>query len=215
MTSNVDLKAIRRQVLRSYHQDGLVELTLGLSLALTGCLLLIPEASFMMWYFPWMLLIFSLPAAKKRYVAPRVGYVAIARRRKGTLSVAVALGVLFALLGVLVFVLTSTHNLPAWLDSLLSALFRFEYWAAIVGVLLAGYFGLLAFRRGFTRFYAFALLFGIGAVVVSLLRVSPGMRATLLFGIAGSVVMVSGLVVFIRFLRNNPILEEEGAGGSE
>jgi len=213
MASNMDLKAIKRRVLTSYFQDGLFELILGLSLALMGCLILIPNGASMA-YLPIMLLSLCLPAAKKRYVAPRVGYVSLAPKKKGVARLTVAL-TLTALLGLAVFFLTATRNMPGWLGSSLSALFEFPQWGAVLGILLASMFSLFALRSGITRFYAFAFLFGIGAVVVALLKVTPGMRATILFVGPGSVVMIGGLIVFIRFLRSNPVLPEGDADGQE
>jgi len=213
MASNVDLKAIKRQVLTSYFQDGLFELILGLSLALMGCLLLLPNG-YSMVYLPIMLLSISLPAAKKRYVASRVGYVSLAPKRRGRARLIVAL-TLTALLGLAVFFLTATRNMPGWLESSLTALFEFEQWAAVIGVSLAAMFGFCAHRSRITRLYAVALILGIGALIVCLLNVRPGMRAVLLFAGAGSVVMIVGIVVFMQFLRNNPVLPEADADGHE
>jgi len=212
VASNMDLKVIKRRVFAASLQDGLWELALGLSLALTGCLLLVPDTSFILWYLPWVLMTMFLPAAKKRYVAPRVGYVSLAPKRKSIVGLTVALTLTF-LLGLVVFLLFETRSMPGWLDSSLQTLFEFEQWAAVIGVFLAGMLGLSALRSGTTRFYAFALLSGVGALVVSVLSVSPGMRATLLFVGAGSVMMVSGVIVFAGFLGRNPLPAEDGADG--
>ena len=214
MGSDMDVRRIRGRVFAAYFEDGLFDLTLGLALILWGSLFL-SDLAYMMWL-PWILLTASLPAAKKRFVSPRVGYVALpsAKGRARLVAVIGILVLLLALLGVLVFTLTSRRSLPDWLESWLTALFKHGRFAAVVGVVLGGVFGFLGFRSGIKRYYAFALLFGVGGVVASLLKVEAAIRFALLLIGVGGLVTISGLVVFLRFLHGNP-LPEEGAGSEQ
>lgn len=208
MGADEDLERIRGRVFAAYFEDGLFELTLGLSLVLWGCLFL-ADLAYMMWL-PWILFASSLPAAKKRYVAARVGYVALPSRKEKIRLGAVILFTLLALLGVVVLILTARQRLPGWLESFLTAMFEFGRFSAVVGVVLAGVFGFLGLRSGMSRYYAFAVLFGVGGVVASFLKVEVPIRFALLLIGAGGLVTVSGLAVFLRFLNNNP-LPKEGA----
>ena len=210
MATSIDLGSIKRRVYTTYFQDGLLELLLGLSLVFWGALFL-ADLGYMMWL-PWVLLS-GLPGAKKRYVSPRVGYVNVGPHRKTRARLVLAgvvLLTLLALLGAMVFVLTTRQELPAWLKTLLDALFKFGHFGVVLAVILAAVFAFFGNRSGIARLYAFALLFVLTGLVTSVLDIAPAMRLAILLLGAGGVVMISGLVVFLRFLREHP-LPAEGA----
>ena len=79
MVSNIDLKEIEKKAFTSYHQDGLIEIFVGIVFILYGSVLLADKAG--------LIGLCWLPAAlivpfKKKVTVPRMGYVTFHSSRK-------------------------------------------------------------------------------------------------------------------------------------
>ena len=208
---SIDLGAVRRRVFTTYFQDGLFEMAAGLALAAAGAMVFRDAFSGMV-YLPIMLFAMMLPAAKKRFVSPGVGYINLpSNRAKARLTI---LFLFTFLLGVLTFVLTlrsaSTPSLQWFRDGLGWVMDRFP---TVAGLVLAVVFSYLAKRSGIARFYGFAALFAVGGLGVALLEMEMPDRSTLLFVTTGSLMFIFGLVTFVRFLGENPLPDEEAGDG--
>jgi len=210
MTTNMDMEAIKRRVWAIYFQDGLFEVFVGLALFF-GSVVLFGSmvAIFAPIMITWGL---AFQQAKKRYIAPRVGYVKpSSERSRGGLAVLITLALV---LGVLVFALLMAHQkgyvigAGSWL--LEGIKWGFAQLSIIFGLVLAGVFAILAQRAGSARLAGYALLFGLGGVLFRLLRLSTEDQSKLLLMSCGAVLIVAGAIRFAWFLRSHPVLPEVG-----
>jgi hypothetical protein len=80
----------------------------------------------------------------------------------------------------------------------------------IVGFSLAAYF------LDFSRFYAYGLLYAIPFFVRIMLEHNPGLRGISLIAyfVSAGIILLMGTIVFVCFLRNNPVVPEEASYGN-
>ena len=144
-----------------------------------------------------------LQALKKRFTYPRTGYVELRQADPGPLPWLV-LGSLALGLVTLVVVLIAVGVIadPAqW----------YRWMPIFFGIWLAGMFVGLGLNVRLVRYYVIATVAFIGGPA-SALRPLVGKLANLglFFSAVGAVVLVLGLLAFVRFVRNSPRLAEEG-----
>ena len=207
MKQGIDFKEVRQRAFRSYVQDGLLEIWIGVWFALflgwvLASVLSDSGAVCIVFIVLW---VSSFQQAKKRLTYPRIGQVSIE-----VISKEVGMGLAFVLM-LMVFSLVG-FLLLGFAEPSVKAIA--ENISALMGLFLAGLFGYMAFRFGITRYYAFALLSLIAGFLVLWINFDPWTAETeIRWGMYAAVMAVvlvpSGLVLLIRFLRDNPVLEEE------
>ncbi len=215
MTQGIDLKEVRQRAFRSYVQDGLLEIWIGIwfALFLGGIVAGIFFDSSAVWIVLIVIWLISFQQAKKRLTHPRIGQVSVQILSQGVragLVVILAL-IILALVGVLALGFADQARSPIRAMG--------ENLSAVMGLFLAGLFGYMAFRFGITRYYAFAILSLIAGFLVLGINFDPWMAETeirwAMYAAVMAVVLVpSGLVLLMRFLRENPVLEEEALDGA-
>ena len=201
MTQNVDLKELEKKAFTSYHQDGLIDIGIGLFVLS----LVVGMVSGMIWlpavlcpaaYSVWFV-------AKKSITVPRVGYVKFGperylQLRKLMVSGVVALSVI-VLVSMGMYIGTVTKSIPPWVNTLL-----IDYIEVVIGVVGAALFVVVASSLGINRFYAYA--------AITLIIFTGGHLLTAhgpyLLGVVGSLILTGGVVVLIQFLRNYPRTKE-------
>ena len=211
MSTGIDMNKVTRRVAQSFVQDGLLEIALGWGLVMLSGIIATKPLGMLSIYIVigFMVFGFSLPAFRKLLVSRRAGYVAsanpfVAGGKKDALAILGAVVVLllapmaytFARQGVSI-------GLGIWME---------QYLPVGMGLLLALVFGSLARRWQVVRFYVFALVSTVGGIAGWLIGPQPNIipiEVQLLS--TAAVVEASGVIVLIRFLRNNPVLEEDGA----
>jgi hypothetical protein len=220
MLDHVNLKEFRGEAVRAYLQDGLVELSAGIVFIwwavsfLVHVFLDVQVTSFC--WLPWIAITFTLPAVKKRFTYPRIGHVEVVFQKERILLVLLLAGLVgiaaMFFLGIVVTVGSQdpASSLPrAMIDALFSNL------SAVIGVGLAGVFLLIAYRYRIGRYYAFALVSIVSGLIFAMVTFDPWPRDPVhwscYFSVMGIVLMVSGLVLFIRLLRKAP-LQTGGTG---
>lgn len=189
-------KELRRRAYLSYHQDGLIDIILGLCILGFGLNLILVSKSGDYGVLAWIWFVLYMPL-KNRITFPRLGYVRFDSRRGGARrwTLAALLGVWsFALLmGVLVFM--NTEQVPAVIKSIFGR-GPIPVLGIIVSMTLAG----IAALTGVKRLYTYA---GLGVFLFlggALLNVSPAVY-TLLFG---ACILLTGLAMLVRFVRKYP-----------
>jgi len=203
MTHAIDLKTMERKAYLSYHQDGLLDLGLGLLILAVG----IGWAVGM----PWLLGVFfavgipSYGAAKKILTIPRLGLVHFGpdrqRRVKREISFFLIYFTITAMLGVvMLFLVTAVNRSPEGFGRLLE-----KFIMAPPGILVAIAFAALAYWKQVNRYYVHAVLLLIAIFGGPLL----GIDRPVYFSAAGAAIMLAGLAVLIRFLRAYPLPEKE------
>lgn len=203
MVPEIDLKALERKAYLSYHNDGLLDLGLGLPILAVG----IGWAVGM----PWLAGVFfavgfsSYAAAKKILTIPRLGLVHFSperkKREKKEKSFFVVYFTITALLGVVMFaVVAGVNRNPDGFGRILE-----KFIMAPFGLLIAIAFAALAYWKQVSRFYLYAAVLLLAVFGGPLL----GIDRAVYFSAPGVVNLSAGLYLLIRFLRTYPLPEKE------
>jgi len=202
MSQSINLKEIERKA-NLYHGDGLIDIAIGFVILLAGIAEIFDWTAFGgIWVVLWLPIMMS---AKKSITVPRMRYIDFTPKAQWKAKVAIvtvvlAVAVLFTL-GLVVF--TKNDTLPSWLTAWLREYSRMVWPAALVGV---GW--LIALATGVKRLYAYAAL----AVIAFAGGYWFNLNFPLVFTVLGAVIVLSGIVVLIRFLRKYPVPKDKQTG---
>jgi hypothetical protein len=191
-----DLDGLERKAYRSTWDGGILDTLVGISLVVLGVSWFTEYAAFG-GIAPILLLPFWT-VLRKQIVEPRTGYVELGPARKEIerrkLGAYFLLGTMAMLLGVGVFVAFQVGAVSG--DRIAGVIIR----AAPGGILaVAAVFTGLSF--GLHRFLGYGLLALVTALGIAILDGHPGWN----FVVPGTVVLISGLSLMIRFVRRYPI----------
>ena len=213
MSRTISLKELERKAFTSTFQDGLWDLFLGLQLLAWGLAPLLEEiVPLSDWWVavltaPLMLVYLTIFAAKKYITAPRIGRVKFGSKRKAKVKGVVAMTFVILLLGLFVGALwwggTKT-GLPEWVAGI-------PLPPVIWMVLLITGFSSAAYFLDFSRLYLYGVLYAISLPTRIILKQNPdlGSVSLIAYFVSGSVMVLVGAILFIRFLHNYPLLPEE------
>lgn len=197
MSQNINLKENEPKSYMYYHNDGLIDIYIGLSILLGGICML-TDIIYLAGVFP----VLCLPAyrsLKKSVTAPRIKNIEFPLEHGGrtgkTILIAASIGVLVLLLGVIMTVLLSSGYISPSLRTWL-----WKYMAIFIGVILAFCMGVVAFINKIWRFYAYAVLMVIIFTSSLLLNLSIPLSLILI----GTVILLVGVVLLIQFLSKYP-----------
>jgi hypothetical protein len=211
MSEKLNLKELERKAWRSFFDDGLWDIYLGLLLALMGVssfmnTLNLTEAMHMGIYIGLLIVVMlGFWAAKRFITVPRIGRVKFgAERKKRRIKTSL---VLFAsvIFGFVLFMVIGgvargevNRTLP-W-DVIIPAA-----WA--LNMLLV--FGLMGYFLQFERLYFIGLLYAIVLPLDFILKKSTELRiAPYMFALAGFIIVAVGVIFLRRFLQNYPVIQE-------
>jgi len=211
MSGKIDPKQIETNAYKSYYQDGLMEILLGVYLIFVGGLLfteskLVPFTVFV---------IFGLKPAyealKNRFTYPRIGFVEFPVDEGAGKGILKGLLIFFLLGGGAVVILTlllgGDRGWELWL---------YRVVPAMVGVLLAMGPIYAAGTYGLKHWYLIAALFVVSGFAAPLLGYN-NVYVTIGFQISvvGLVALSMGILMLVNFMRIHPVLEQEinHAGG--
>jgi len=195
------LKEVEKKTYMSYHQDGLLDIFVGvyvLSFALG--ILLLTVTDFTTWFvIPAIFPAIMVPiwvSAKKQITMPRIGYVKFGTRGANKL-LAIFIGLMVAGLGAFM-VLAFASKSQAWALTLRNLII--PNGMIIIGISTAAISSLFAYTMGLKRLYAYGLL--------DLTLLLTGQLITIPFGYflvtIGLVILINGFVLLIRFIRKYP-----------
>jgi len=200
MSQEKDFKKLQQKTYQSYHQDGLIDIIIGLAIIGFGLNMAFDNAVFS--FMGWLPIIFYVPF-KNRLTVPRIGYVKFSASNKIVFGLVFG-GLLVLLLGVFVFVLSGRNafslDLQAWLR---------QYYMLLFGGVAALCFLGAGLLTGITRLYVYAFLFLFIFAFGTRLNLHPSWYV--LF--TGSLIEAVGLWMMVRFLRKYPLPEQENAHG--
>jgi hypothetical protein len=211
VSQNISLKELERKAWTSYFQDGLWDIYLGLLLLAMAIWALLSDVGFSE---SWGMAIFIglevlamlvLWAGKKIITVPRMGRVRFGPKRKAKLNWVRVVLFLSVLVGAGVFVagLAMRGNR---LEQLSVAFFFPAAWMvnAIVVFSLGAYF------LDFNRLYLFGVMYALPVPLDIMFHEFADIDLSFIaFGVPAMVILIIGLVVFTRFLRDYPLLPEE------
>lgn len=202
MQQKIDLKRLERKAWTSFYDDGLGDIFLGcviLMFALAPMLGRMGLGDF--WssavFLPFFALVFiGLVLLRKRVVIPRIGLVSFGQVRKKRLLKFNVLMLAVLSAGFILGVLSLMGGVgQAWVRNL-----RF-----IAIVLMC--FGLAGYFLGFIRLYLYGILIALAIPVGEWLWINMGVPHhgfPVAFGVTAGVIIVTGIVLFLRILGRNP-----------
>jgi hypothetical protein len=211
MSQNINLKELERKAWRSYFQDGLWDIYLGLLLLAMAVWALLSDVGFSESWGMTILIglevlaMLVLWAGKKFITVPRMGRVKFGPKRKARLNWVRVVLLLSVLVGAGVFVaaLAVRSNRPEGLNT---ALIFPVAW--VVNMIIV--FSLGAYFLDFSRLYLIGVMYALPVPLDILFRKFADIDLSFIaFGVPAMVILIIGLVVFTRFLRDYPLLPEE------
>jgi len=206
VTQETDLKELEKKAYRDFQQDGLMEVMMGLILMTFGGFFYSTVFAFYI-----LLIVFSgkiVEFVRRRYTYPRIGFVKFHRvNPKDALT-----GVFLFEFAVIVIIFTlislfgNVKDYSSWVN-----------WAPLFfGMIMVGPFAHAASRSGSVRYTGYAILSVILGIFFSLVEFGSGCTGLILYLVLiGVFLVLSGLVIFIRFLRKYPLPETEVRDGSK
>jgi hypothetical protein len=212
MSEAVSLKDTERKAFTATHNDGLWDILLGCFILVFAIAPFLSASMGDLWssvvFLPfWGLVYLAIRLIRKHVVTPRVGIVKWGHARKAKLRrfslIMLAVNVFALILGFIAA--TNVGKIPGQMITLVFAL----------GFLLA--FSIAAYFLDFSRLYVYGLLVGFSPLVGEWLWLHNkashhGFPVT--FGTSAAVMIVVGLIVFVRLVRDNP-LPVEGVPSEE
>jgi hypothetical protein len=197
MNQKINLKEIERRAYTSYHQDGVIDITIAVVVFLFSII--------MLGDMPWMggiggiagILAVSLYASFKKFVTvPRIGYVKFPQQRaQRMVAIAVALGTLSAFMGLIALLQTTSQGTtPDWLMLLI------DNYMLTIGTAVAALFLLGGYAFKTKRIYAYALLTLVLFVAGHFIYFPLYYYLTAL----GILTLACGLFLMIRFVSKYP-----------
>ena len=207
MSIKLDLKEIERRANHAAFQDGLTEIFMGLFLFFYGGTLATKTLPLGVVFI--VVTVFAKPLVegiKKRYIYPRTGYVKLPEdphtTGKGIAIAAVIMVVaLLGAMGISMAVLGQKPGVDFFLTYIVPPASGFmiaigPYW--------------LGQTYGLSRGYIWALLFVLGGIAMPVFSIASGYEAVgLLCTVIGLITLVTGTIMFVRFIRKNPAEQVE------
>jgi hypothetical protein len=207
MAEQISLEQAEKRAFRIKHDDGLWDIFAGCFFLLFVSALFVSARLGDFWTSAALLVslwltLWGVRLVRKHVVVPRVGVVKFGRARKAKLRkftlVMLAVNILALILGI--FAATQFEKLSGQMIAIIFGLIL------LVGFSLAGYF------LDFGRPYIYGLLLGLSPPVGEWLyskelATHHGFPVT--FGTSATIMILVGLAVFARLLRDNPIPLEE------
>ena len=199
MTDDRDLQALERGVYRDSYSDGIIDVLVGLSLVWIGVAWIwLPGIAGLAGVLPAIFVTVMLEA-RKRFLAPRVGYVKWGRSRRSweqrNLAALVVVGVAVLLLGIGVYLLVSRSSTDSsGLSWIMPGLMAWLLALVAIG---------LAFVMGTWRMLAYAGILASAGFFTAWADASPGWPLLA----AGIPITITGAVMLAVFIRRNPVME--------
>jgi hypothetical protein len=204
-----DLKNLEKKAFRATHQDGLWDIYMG-GVVMSMAILAYSEASKAFPLVRFSIFLLGLGAAylifwagKKYITTPRLGQVKFGpqRQRRKRILVMVMSGMVFVQVVILIGTILLWRN-PSWASSLGFGQTNPDLERLIVAVIGAMFVGpsiaLIAYFNDFLRGYYIAFIVSLG--VFSLIWFGEPLYLIS----AGLLIMIPGVVLFIRFLSEHP-----------
>jgi hypothetical protein len=200
MGERINLDEIERRAYLSYHEDGLIDIVLGIGLFIASLWAYVE----MIWLMGGMIASLTpmYMGMKKKYTFPRIGEVTFSkdrtRRSQNSMTFLVVMNVIGVVLGFVFWMAFSGDTRPQWI------LLMIDNVPAVLGIAGGVIWAVVGYITDLTRFYRYsaATLVLIGSANFSS---TPFIAHMLLLSV---VVLVSGFLQFQSFKGKYPILEE-------
>jgi hypothetical protein len=200
MGERINLDEIERRAYLSYHEDGLIDIVLGIGLFIASLWAYVE----MVWLMGGMIVSLTpmYMGMKKKYTFPRIGEVTFSkdrtRRSQNSMTFLVIMNVVGVLLGFVFWIAFSGDTRPQWI------LLMIDNYPAVFGIAGGIIWAVVGYITDLTRFYRYsaATLVVIGSANFI---PTPFIAHMLLLSV---IVMMSGFLQFQSFKGKYPIVEE-------
>ena len=201
--NEINLKELERRAYLSYHQDGLIDIFVGIYILLFGSGILLKTATdFTTWFtIPAIIPAIMIPvwiSIKKRITIPRIGYVKFGFRSVSRLT-AIFLGLVVAGLGVFIVFGLGASMGQNWALTLRNLIV--SYGMLVIGIGAALISSLFAYVMGLKRLYMYGLL----TLVLFITNYFVAIPLEYLLLTIGLVIIVYGFVLLMQFIRKYPL----------
>ena len=200
MAENINLKEMEKKVFRDSNQDGLMEIIFGIFLFAIAGYLGTGDFPILLVLLPmfgpiWMQII------RNKFTYPRIGYA----KPSTKMSKEIILGVFFYMFVVLFIVILFPIMGDFWDLSL-----WYKWSPALLGIMTIGVFIYIGHKLGSLRYYIFAAPSLVGFFSVSVMKFATLKRGLeMYFLFMSGFLIISGLCLFIHFLRKYPLQSGE------
>ena len=210
MSEPKSLQEVERKVFRTAYQDGLWDVFLGCFVLLFALAPLLSVSLGDFWssalFLPfWGLVALAIWLVRKHVIVPRMGVVRFGPARKRKLRrfnlVLLVVNVVALVLGI-VFAFRSP--VPG------------QAVAIAFGLILLIGFSVAAYVLDFRRLYVYGLLVGLSPLAGEWLYTHydvPHHGFPLTFGLSAGIMILAGLAIFVRLLRDNPLPSQQDSAG--
>lgn len=220
----VNLKEAERKAFQlSTSQDGLHDVFIGAYIILLSSTPWLDENGLRT---PWnvalalglgLLILLGVILIKKFVVAPRIGQVRYGVERKGRMKrLGIGMAVIFSLTVALFgMTVSAIYFREPIIKETVEWSFPLDIVHTAAGVFIFAIFSVIGYMNDYPRMYFYGFLFGLGYVVSTTLQDITGNPFYWPWALAGLVTVITGLLLFIRFLRTyplppNPVFEVNG-----
>ena len=200
MSGRINLDEIERRAYLSYHEDGLIDIVLGIGLFVASLYAYVE----MLWLMGgWVVLLTPMyMGMKQRHTFPRIGQVTFSkgrtRRSKNSMTFLVFVNVIGVLLGFAFWMGFSGDTRPQWM------LLMIENFPIVIGVAGAVIWAVVGYITELTRFYRYAAAMLVVIGSANFIPTPFGAHMILL----SVIVTVLGFLQFQSFRRKYPIVKE-------
>jgi hypothetical protein len=198
MTNDMDLKQVEKKIFASYFNDGLWDVYGGLLLLGFGLGIITGQTMVLIGF---ILLALIPPFVRKPLVMSRLGNVRFSpERQQRTIRYKVlawVIGSIALLVGVVLAGLYSAGSMPAGFDAWMR-----DYFFIFIGAMLAVIVSIAGYIINVSRFYFYALVVLGTFIAAALLR--PEDMEGIPITAGGALILAIGILIFIRFLAQNP-----------
>jgi hypothetical protein len=194
MSYELDMKEIERQVYLSYSEDGLVDIAIGVVIMVWGIMLLFEPTGLIgllgilgmgIWYL-----------GKRFITIPRIGTFQPGPKIERRLT---NLAIFMLLLGAIAF-------LGILISRMVGSAFIVDHPLGILGLVLAAGVAVLAYMLNASRLYFYAAVLFVGFAGGEILAgtITTFDAFAMSVTIAGGLILLSGIIIWLRFVRKYP-----------
>ena len=207
MNEKTSLREVEKKTYMSYHQDGLIDVFVGVYVLLFGLgISLMTVDGFSTWFvipaiFPAIMVPIWI-SVKKQITMPRIGYVKFGSKGANKLM-AVFIGTMVVGLGA--FMAFSFASSQGWALTVKNLMV--SNGMLFIGIAAASISGLFAYTMGLKRLYVYGLL----SLVLFVTGHFIAIQLEYLLSIIGLAIIINGFVLLLRFIQKYPLTKGEEA----
>ena len=193
----INLREIEKNAYVSYHQDGLIEIMVGIYILTTIGYYFLD----MLWLSAVIIILLTpvYTMAKRKFTVPRIGYAKFGKHGKFRRYFILSIFMGLFLVGLILGILLSIDAIPGWVLIILE-----NNISLLIGIVAAVLSLIMVINTGIKRFYLYSAFLLIVFIVGQVLKIN----FLILFISTGAFFTITGIVMLIHFVRKYPVAKE-------